>query len=83
MPYTLPSTMTGVRQSIARCLVGMIAAEFFLSASGLGELISVNTERFDTANVLATVLTVTLLATLLMAIGRAIENSFARWRSGS
>lgn len=83
VPYTLPFTMTGVRQSIARCLVGMIAAEFFLSASGLGELISVNTERFDTANVLAAVFTVTLLATALMAIGRALENYFARWKAGS
>jgi NitT/TauT family transport system permease protein len=72
-----------VRQSIARCLVGMIASEFLLSASGLGELIIVNTQRFDTANVLAAVLTMTLLATALMAIGRALENHFARWRAGS
>jgi len=83
VPYTLPFTMTGVRQSIARCLVGMIASEFLLSSSGLGNLIIVNTQRFDTANVLATVLTVTLLATLLMAIGRALEDYFARWKSGS
>jgi ABC-type nitrate/sulfonate/bicarbonate transport system permease component len=83
IPYTLPFAMTGVRQSIARCLVGMIASEFLLSASGLGELIIVNTQRFDTANVLAAVLTMTLLATALMAIGRALENHFARWRAGS
>lgn len=83
VPYTLPFAMTGVRQSIARCLVGMIASEFLLSASGLGELIIVNTQRFDTANVLAAVLTMTLLATALMAIGRAVENYFARWRAGS
>ena len=36
VPYTLPFTMTGVRQAIGRGLVGMIAAEFFLSATGLG-----------------------------------------------
>lgn len=83
VPYTLPFAMTGVRQSIARCLVGMIASEFLLSASGLGELIIINTQRFDTANVLAVVLAMTLLATALMAIGRAAENYFARWRAGS
>ena len=83
VPYTLPFAMTGVRQSIARCLVGMIASEFLLSASGLGELIIVNTQRFDTANVLAAVLVMTLLATALMAAGRALENYFARWRAGS
>jgi ABC-type nitrate/sulfonate/bicarbonate transport system permease component len=36
IPYTLPYTMTGVRQAIARGLVGMVARRFFLSATGLG-----------------------------------------------
>jgi NitT/TauT family transport system permease protein len=74
--------MTGVRQSIARCLVGMIAAEFLLSSSGLGDLIIRNTERFQTGNVLATVLVIMILATILIGIGRALENYFARWRAG-
>src|SRR5262249_53337815 len=39
VPYTLPYMMTGVRQAIGRALVGMIAAEFFLSSTGLGQLI--------------------------------------------
>jgi NitT/TauT family transport system permease protein len=82
IPYTLPYTMTGVRQAIARCLVGMIASEFLLSASGLGELIIRNTERFETGRVLAAVLVITVLATILMSIGRAIENYFARWKAG-
>jgi hypothetical protein len=33
--------------------------------------------------VLAAVLTVTLVATALMAAGRALENHFARWRAGA
>jgi ABC-type nitrate/sulfonate/bicarbonate transport system permease component len=83
VPYTLPYTMTGFRQSIARCLVGMIAAEFLLSSSGLGDLIIRNTERFQTANVLASILTITLLATALIGLGRMVENYFARWRAGA
>jgi NitT/TauT family transport system permease protein len=82
VPYTLPYTMTGIRQGIARALVGMLASEFLLAASGLGNLILVYTQRFDTAHVLAAVLTITLVATALMAIGRAIENYFARWKAG-
>ena len=83
VPYTLPYTMTGFRQSIARCLVGMIAAEFLLSSSGLGDLIIRNTERFETANVLASVLAIMLLATALIGLGRMVENYFARWRAGA
>jgi NitT/TauT family transport system permease protein len=82
VPYTLPYTMTGVRQGIARSLIGMLASEFLLAASGLGNLILTYTQRFDTAHVLAAVLVITLLATALMAIGRAIENYFARWKAG-
>jgi NitT/TauT family transport system permease protein len=82
VPYTLPYTMTGIRQGIARALIGVIASEFLLSANGLGNLILIYTQRFDTAHVLAAVLTITLLATALMGIGRAIENYFARWKVG-
>ena len=48
LPYTLPYTMTGVRQAIGRALVGMIAAEFFLSSTGLGQLIMGASQNFDT-----------------------------------
>lgn len=82
IPYTLPYTMTGIRQGIARCLIGMLASEYLLAASGLGNLILTYTQQFDTAHVLAAVLAITLLATLLMAIGRLIENYFARWKAG-
>jgi NitT/TauT family transport system permease protein len=82
IPYTLPYALTGVRQAIARCLVGMIASEFLLSTSGLGELINHNTQLFETGKVLAAVLVITVLATILMAIGRGLENYFARWKAG-
>jgi ABC-type nitrate/sulfonate/bicarbonate transport system permease component len=82
VPYTLPYAMTGIRQGIARSLVGMLASEFLLAASGLGNLILVYTQRFDTAHVLAAVMTITLLAAALMAVGRTIESYFARWKAG-
>jgi NitT/TauT family transport system permease protein len=82
VPYTLPYTMTGVRQGIARSLIGMLASEYLLAATGLGNLILTYTNQFDTAHVLAAVLVITLLATVLMALGRAIENYFARWKAG-
>ena len=80
IPYTLPYLMTGVRQALARGLVGMIAAEFFLSASGLGSLLITQSEQFDTAGMLAVTLVITIIGVILMAIGRLIERHFARWR---
>jgi NitT/TauT family transport system permease protein len=80
VPYTLPFTMTGVRQGIGRALVGMIAAEFFLSSTGLGQLIMVASQNFDTGSLLAAILIIVALGVGLMRLGRALENRFARWR---
>ena len=66
VPYTLPYTMTGVRQAIGRALVGMIAAEFFLSSTGLGQLIMSASQNFDTAGVFASVLVIALIGVGLM-----------------
>ncbi|HEX9464629.1 MAG TPA: ABC transporter permease [Alphaproteobacteria bacterium] len=80
LPFTLPFTLTGIRQGIGRGLVGMVAAEFFLSASGIGKLITVNERDFDTAGVLAAIIVITIFGTVLMSLGRAVENRFAAWR---
>lgn len=80
IPWTLPYAMTGIRQGIGRGLVGMVAAEFFLSASGLGELIIRNSRDFDMAGVLAAILIITLLGAVLMGLGRLLEYRFAAWR---
>jgi ABC-type nitrate/sulfonate/bicarbonate transport system permease component len=81
VPYTLPFFMTGVRQAIGRALVGMIAAEFFLSATGLGALIMTASQSFDTAGVFAAILLIGLLGVGLNRIGTMLEAHFARWRN--
>jgi NitT/TauT family transport system permease protein len=80
VPYTLPYTMTGIRQAIGRALVGMIAAEFWLSATGLGGLIMNATQDFDTGAVFAAVLVMVAAALVLMRLGMTLEGHFARWR---
>ena len=80
LPYTLPFAMTGVRQAIGRALVGMVAAEFFLSSTGLGQLIMSASQNFDTAGVFASILVIGLIGVGLMRVGLKIEQHFARWR---
>lgn len=80
VPYTVPYLMTGIRQGLARGLVGMIASDFFLSSTGLGSLLIQQSESFQTAQMLATTLVITLVGVLLMAVGRLVERHFARWR---
>lgn len=80
LPYTLPYMMTGVRQAIGRALVGMIAAEFFLSATGVGRLIMEASQEFDTAGVFASIFIIGVIGVGLTRIGLMIEQHFARWR---
>lgn len=80
LPYTLPFAMTGVRQGMAVGLVGVVAAEFFLSSTGLSQVILISTQRFDAAAILACSLVLALLGVAVMALGRLIENRFAAWR---
>jgi NitT/TauT family transport system permease protein len=83
VPYTLAFTMTGIRQATGRALVGMVAAEFFLSSSGLGQTIMLSSQNFDTATLLATILVIGLVGVFLMEAGRMLENRLAAWRGYS
>jgi NitT/TauT family transport system permease protein len=81
VPYTLPFTMTGIRLAIGRCLVGMVAAEFFLSSNGLGQLIMSASQNFDTGGLFAAILIICVAGVGLMRLGRTLEHHFARWRN--
>jgi len=80
IPYTLPFALTGIRQATGRALVGMIAAEFFLSTSGLGEVIMVAARTPDMANMLAAIFLITILGVVLMRLAQVFEKRFAAWR---
>jgi ABC-type nitrate/sulfonate/bicarbonate transport system permease component len=81
LPFVLPFALTGIRQAIGRALVGMVAAEFFLSASGIGMTLQSAAQSFDTATIFAAILLVTLLGVALMELGGALESRHAAWRN--
>ncbi len=80
IPYTLPFALTGIRQATGRALVGMVAAEFFLSTSGLGEVIMVASRTPDMANMLAAIVLITVLGAALMWGAQKLEGLFSAWR---
>src|ERR1700730_13805780 len=80
IPYTLPFALTGLRQGVGRGLVGMVAAEFFLSASGVGALIMKSSQDFDIPGLYGAIIVITILGVVLISLGRALENHFAAWR---
>lgn len=80
LPYTLPFALTGIRQAVGRGLVGMVAAEIFLSNTGLGGWLVESSRSFDMAGVLGAILAITVLGTALMQLVQRLEACFAAWR---
>lgn len=80
IPYTLPFALTGIRQATGRALVGMVAAEFFLATSGLGEEIIVASRNFDMAGVLAAIVVISVFGVAMMRGAQALERRYASWR---
>ena len=61
VPYTLPFALTGIRQAVGRGLVGMVAAELFLSSSGMGQLIMRAARTSTFRRLYGSILVVTIL----------------------
>lgn len=80
LPYTVPFALAGIRQAIGRALVGVIAAEMFLGASGIGALIASTSQNFDMPGLLATILVVTLIGVGMMAAGEQLEKNVLVWK---
>jgi len=80
IPHTVPFILTGLRQGAGRALVGVVAAEFLISSSGLGGLIQDQQGKYSMSGVFASIAVLTTMGLLLMWIGRVLENRMAAWR---
>ncbi len=80
VPSALVWVFAGLRISVPYALIGAIVAEMFSSNQGLGYLISLTANQFDTAAVFATLGVTTILGLMLDGIVRLIEAHFMRWQ---
>lgn len=80
LPSTVPYSMSGIRQGIALGLVGVVAAEFLLDATGIGRLLNTYSRTYRMDLLFGTVMVVVMLGLLGMALGRMLERRFAPWR---
>jgi ABC-type nitrate/sulfonate/bicarbonate transport system permease component len=79
-PGILPFIGAGVKQSLGRGLTGLIVAEFFIGASGLGGLLQETTNfyRFDKSFVI--IFTLVLLGYLLTKLSETLEENLGKWK---
>ena len=80
LPGSLPYIITGLRQSAARSIIAVIAAEFISGNQGIGFFISLSGSFEETANVMLGIL---LLGALSIGVNEAfgwVERRLDTWR---
>jgi NitT/TauT family transport system permease protein len=80
VPAALPFIMAGVRLAISRALVGMIVAELFTAITGLGSMLVLFGNLFETARMFVVILVLALLGVGLTQAALALERRLARWK---
>ncbi len=79
-PAALPFIMAGVRLAVGRGLVGMIVAELFTAITGLGAMLTLYGNLFETAKMFVVIIVLGLLGVGLIQATQALEKRMARWK---
>ncbi|RKN37098.1 ABC transporter permease [Streptomyces hoynatensis] len=81
-PATVPHIMTGLRLGIGRAVIGIVIAEFFTAIGGLGGLIILAGQRFDTAALFVPIVVLMVLGVGLTRLVGWLEGLVAPWQAG-
>jgi NitT/TauT family transport system permease protein len=79
-PAALPFIMAGVRIAVGRGLVGMIVAELFTAITGLGAMLSLYGNIFETAKMFVVIITLAVLGISLIHLTQMLERKIALWK---
>lgn len=80
MPAALPYIIAGLRLSVARALVGVVVAELFGARAGLGFLILMSAQSFDTAAMFVGVIVLAGAGVASVSALKWVEQKMAPWR---
>jgi ABC-type nitrate/sulfonate/bicarbonate transport system permease component len=80
LPAALPFIMAGVRIAIGRGLVGMIVAELFTAITGLGAMLTLYGNIFETAKMFVVIIVLAMLGVGFIHGTQMLERRVARWK---
>ncbi len=80
LPAALPFIMAGVRIAVGRGIVGMIVAELFTAITGLGAMLSLYGNIFETAKMFVVIIVLAVLGVSLIHAAQMLERKMARWK---
>lgn len=80
-PHMIPSFFTGMRLGMTGVLLGVLLAELYVSASGIGYFTSVFTNNFEPTKLLGLISILAIMAIAINELLRRAELHFSRWRA--
>jgi sulfonate transport system permease protein len=81
LPATVPAVLTGLRVSLTRAWVVLVAAELLAADSGIGQMMEMGRQLFQIDVVLAGVVVSGIIGFLLDRGARWVEARASRWRT--
>lgn len=80
LPGAVPFILTGFRLGVGHALTGVIVGEYIAARHGVGQLIAIASQTFQTPKALAGVILIAGTGMLLTALLQRIEDRFQSWR---
>jgi ABC-type nitrate/sulfonate/bicarbonate transport system permease component len=81
LPAAVPSIITGIRLGMVAGLIGVIVGEFISSSAGIGYLVVLAGNDFNTTLMFVGLLVIVVVAGILTALLRLAERHFSDWRT--
>lgn len=79
-PSNIPCILNALKINVGLSFVGVIVGEFLVAQSGLGFLITYNSQTFQMSRVLLSVLILAFLSALMYGAISILEKHFLRWQ---
>jgi ABC-type nitrate/sulfonate/bicarbonate transport system permease component len=83
LPASTPAIITGVRLAVARGVLGVIVAQLYVSTVGIGHLISVYGQTYQSDYIVVLVLMVAVFGYVVNVGLRRVERRFDTWRGAA
>jgi NitT/TauT family transport system permease protein len=80
-PHMIPSLFAGLRLGMGGVLLGVLLAELYVSAAGIGHFTLMFTQSFDPSRLLGLIAVLAAMAIALNVALRRAELHFTRWRT--
>jgi NitT/TauT family transport system permease protein len=80
LPGSVPFILTGMRLGLAHALVGVVVGELYASTAGVGHLIAIAGNTFQTDKVFVGVVIIAAAGLAVTAVFGRIEAHFQSWR---